>query len=132
MGAIYETVQVKNVLSDQEPLYLLMKLDTGATLPVLPGWVQEQLQFPRVRTQRVRYANEETAEREVVYGVHMTVCGRSGVFEAVVEPAKRYGLLGCIVMESLDLIPEPRSQALYPNPRSPDLPMAEIEEAGHR
>jgi hypothetical protein len=75
----------------------------------------------------VRYANEETAEREVVYGVEVTVCGRTGVFEAVIEPAKRYGLLGAIVLEALDLIADPRSQRLYVNPRSPDLPMAEIE-----
>ncbi len=94
---------------------------------VLPGWLQEQLQFPVIRRQLVRYANEEFAEREVVYGVEVTVCGRTGVFEAVIEPAKRYGLLGAIVLEALDLIADPRSQRLYVNPRSPDLPMAEIE-----
>jgi hypothetical protein len=94
---------------------------------VLPGWLQEQLQFPVIRRQLVRYANEEAAEREVVYGVEVTVCGRTGVFEAVIEPAKRYGLLGAIVLEALDLIADPRSQRLYVNPRSPDLPMAEIE-----
>jgi hypothetical protein len=32
-------------------------------------------------------------------------------------------------MEALDLIADPRSQKLYVNPRSPQLPMAEIEEA---
>lgn len=32
-----------------------------------------------------------------------------------------------IIMETLDLIAEPRSQRLYVNPRSPQLPMAEIE-----
>jgi hypothetical protein len=47
-------------------------------------------------------------------------------FEAVVEPNKRYALVGAIVMETLDLIVEPRSLQLYPNPRS-KLPMAEIE-----
>jgi len=91
------------------------------------GWLQEQLQFPVIRRRLVRYANEETVEREVVYGVEVTVCGRTGVFEAVIEPAKRYGLLGAIVLEALDLIADPRSQRLYVNPRSPDLPMAEIE-----
>ena len=76
------------------------------------------------RRQLVRYANEATEEREGVYGVEVTVCGRTGVFEAVIEPAKRYGLLGSIEMETLDLIADPRSQRLYVNPRSPDLPMA--------
>jgi len=127
MGIFYETILVRNILKGGEPIELTVKVDTGATMLVLPGWLQEQLQFPVIRRQLVRYANEETAEREVVYGVEVTVCGRTGVFEAVIEPAKRYGLLGTIVLEALDLIADPRSQRLYVNPRSPDLPMAEIE-----
>jgi predicted aspartyl protease len=126
-GDFYETILVRNILKGGEPIELTVKVDTGATMLVLPGWLQEQLQFPVIRRQLVRYANEETAEREVVYGVEVTVCGRTGVFEAVIEPAKRYGLLGAIVLEALDLIADPRSQRLYVNPRSPDLPMAEIE-----
>jgi predicted aspartyl protease len=127
MGIFYETILVRNILKGGEPIELTVKVDTGATMLVLPGWLQEQLQFPVIRRQLVRYANEETAEREVVYGVEVTVCGRTGVFEAVIEPAKRYGLLGAIVLEALDLIADPRSQRLYVNPRSPDLPMTEIE-----
>ncbi len=122
-----ETILVRNVLVGGEPIELTVKVDTGATMLVIPGWAQEQLQFPVIRKQVVRYANEETAERDVVYGVEVTVLERKGVFDAVVEPEKRYGLLGSIVMEELDLIAEPRSQRLYVNPRSPDLPMAEIE-----
>jgi len=127
MGVFYETILVRNILKGGEPIELTVKVDTGATMLVLPGWLQEQLQFPVIRRQLVRYANEETVEREVVYGVEVTVCGRTGVFEAVIEPAKRYGSLGAIVLEALDLIADPRSQRLYVNPRSPDLPMAEIE-----
>ena len=127
MGIFYETILVRNILKGGEPIELTVKVNTGATMLVLPGWLQEQLQFPVIRRQLVRYANEETAEREVVYGVEVTVCGRTGVFEAVIEPAKRYGLLGAIVLEALDLIADTRSQRLYVNPRSPDLPMAEIE-----
>ena len=40
--------------------------------------------------------------------------------------AKAYALLGAVVMETLDLIVEPRDLRIYPNPRS-RLPMAEIE-----
>jgi len=127
MGVFYETILVRNILKGGEPIELTVKVDTGATMMVLPGWLQEQLQFPVIRRQLVRYANEETVEREVVYGVEVTVCGRTGVFEAVIEPAKRYGLLGAIVLEALDLIADTRSQRLYVQPRSPDLPMAEIE-----
>ena len=127
MGVFYELVPVRNVISNGSTVELSVKVDTGATLLVLPGWLQEQMQFPVVRRHRVRYATEETAERDVVYGVEISVCGRRGVFEAVIEPEKRYGLLGAIVMETLDLIADPRSQRLYENPRSPDMPMAEVE-----
>ncbi|MBC7106581.1 MAG: hypothetical protein H5T97_11635 [Firmicutes bacterium] len=127
MGVFYETVKIRNILTGGEPVELLLKVDAGATMLVLPGWVQRELRFPVIRQQRVRYANEETTERDVVYGVEVTVCGRTGVFEAVVEPEKRYALLGDVVMESLDLIAEPRSHRLYVNPRSPERPMAEIE-----
>ncbi len=44
----------------------------------------------------------------------------------MVEPRKNYALLGALVMETLDLIVEPRGREIYPNPRS-KLPMAEVE-----
>ncbi len=56
----------------------------------------------------------------------LPICGRKGVFEAIVGPNKRYALIGAIVIETLDLIVEPRSLQIYPNPRS-KLPLAEIE-----
>jgi hypothetical protein len=63
----------------------------------------------------------------VAASIEIEVCNRKGVFEAIVEPKKEYGLLGAVVMEVLDLILEPRELKLYPNPRSPEMPMAEIE-----
>lgn len=94
MGVFYENVTVRNILTESAPLELAVKVDSGATMLVLPGWLQGEVRFPVIRKQAVRYANEETAEREVVYGVELTVCQRIGVFEAVIEPDKRYGLLG--------------------------------------
>ena len=93
---------------------------------VLPQSVVDELKLPVERTTTVKYANEITAQRDVVWGVEVEICGRKGVFEAVVEPNKTYALLGAIVMETLDLIVEPRALKIYPNPRSV-LPMAEIE-----
>ena len=58
--------------------------------------------------------------------MEVTICGRKGVFEAIVEPKKNYALVGVVVMETLDLIVEPRSLGIYSNPLS-DLPMAEVE-----
>ncbi len=126
MGMVYTNIKLRNALTDREAVKLNAKVDTGATLLVIPGDVSEEFQFPIIRKQIVKYANEETAEKDVVWGVEVEICDRKGIFEAVVEPNKRYALVGAIVMETLDLIIEPRSLRVYPNPRS-ELPMAEIE-----
>ena len=126
MGIINATIKVRNVHRAEPVIELPARVDTGALFLVLPQSVAEELALPVARRQAVKYANEERAERDVVYDVGMEICGRKGVFEAIVEPAKTYALIGAIVMETLDLIVEPRGLRVYPNPRS-DLPMAEIE-----
>ena len=60
----------------------------------------------------MKFANEDTAERQIVGMVEVEICGRKGWFEAVVEPNKKYPLIGAVVMESLDLIVEPRSMGI--------------------
>ena len=126
MGLVYTTVKFRNILTNSDAVELEGKVDTGATLLVLPESVVTELGFPVIRRQTVKYANEETDERNVVWGVEVTLCDRKGVFEAIVEPKKKYALIGAVVMETLDLIVEPRSLGIYPNPRSV-LPMAEVE-----
>jgi len=127
MGVTYATIKVKRFLSDEEPIELRVKVDSGATMMVIPGWVQEKFSFPIIRKQSVKYADERTSQLDVAASVELEICNRKGVFEAIVEPQKEYGLLGAVVMEVLDLILEPRELKLYPNPRSPEIPMAEIE-----
>jgi hypothetical protein len=126
MGILYTNIKRRNALTAREAVELKAKVDTGATLLGIPEDVSEEFAFHVIRRQRVNYANEETAERDVVWGVEVEICERRGVFEAVVEPKKRYALVGAIVMEALDFFVEPRSLQIYTNPRS-KLPMAEIE-----
>jgi predicted aspartyl protease len=126
MGLVHTTIAIRNILTKNKAVELEGKIDTGATLLVLPEFIVKDLGFPTIRKQTVKYANEETETRDVVWGVELTLCERTGVFEAIVEPKKKYALVGAVVMETLDLIVEPRSLGLYPNPRS-NLPMAEIE-----
>ena len=126
MGVINATIKVRNIIDSGPVIELPAKVDAGATLLVLPQSTADELGLPVIRTQTVKYANEERADRQVVYGVELEICGRKGVFEAIVEPRKTYALLGAVVMETLDLIVDPRGYRIYPNPRS-DLPMVEIE-----
>ncbi len=126
MGIIYTTIRLRNPYRDFPAIELDAKVDSGATMLVLPEAVARELELSFIRKQTVKYANEDTAERDIVGVVEVEIVGRKGWFEAIVEPKKNYALIGAVVMESLDLIIEPRSLGLYPNPRS-DLPMAEVE-----
>lgn len=126
MGLVYTKIKIRNLLTKSDYLEIDSKIDAGATLLVIPEKVVKELDLPIIRQQNVKYANEDVQERSVVWGVEVTLCGRTGVFEAIVEPKKNYALTGAVVMEALDLIVEPRSLGIYPNPRS-SLPMAEIE-----
>ncbi|MDI6751351.1 MAG: hypothetical protein QME07_00605 [bacterium] len=126
MGIVYTTIKVRNPLKDTPAIEIDAKVDTGATLLVLPEKVVREFDFSVIRQETVKYANEEIAQRDIVGVAEVEICGRKGWFEAIVEPKKEYPLIGAVVMESLDLIVEPRSMGIYPNPRS-KLPMAEIE-----
>ncbi|MCY3018961.1 MAG: hypothetical protein NTW87_08035 [Planctomycetota bacterium] len=126
MGIVYTPIKVRNPNLDEPATEMQARLDTEATLPVLPAELVKQYRFVLIRRQTVKYANEDTAERDVVGMVEVEICGRKGWFEAIVEPRKTYPLVGAVVMESLDLIVEPRGLGVYPNPRSVQ-PMAEVE-----
>jgi predicted aspartyl protease len=126
MGVIFTTIKLRNPMSAEAPIDVEAKVDNGATLLVLPGDVARRFNLPVIRKQNVKYANETIEERDIVGVVGVEVCGRKGWFEAIVEPAKKYALLGAVVMESPDLIVEQRGLSIYPNPRSV-LPMAEVE-----
>jgi predicted aspartyl protease len=51
--------------------------------------------------------------------------GRVGIFDVLAESEETEPLIGQIVLERLDLIIEPSTRKLIPNPRSPEMPMVE-------
>lgn len=127
MGIVYTTLKIRNAINKGNFVEINAKVDTGAIMLVIPQQLADELNLPITRKQTVKYANEQRDNLNVVWGVELEVCGRKGVFEAVVQPNKNYALLGAIPMEALDLIVEPATLGIYPNPRSPEMPMAEIE-----
>jgi hypothetical protein len=52
--------------------------------------------------------------------------GRIGNFDVLAENKKTQPLIGQTVLERLDLIIEPSTRELIPNPRSPEMPMIEV------
>jgi predicted aspartyl protease len=90
MGITYTTLKIRNFLTDSEIVGLEAKVDTGATMLVLPESTAAQFNFPKIRKQIVKYANEETAQRDIVGGVEVEVGSRKGWFEGIVQPGKKY------------------------------------------
>ena len=100
-------------------------VDSGATSLVLPQSVAKQLGLRPIDKVRVRYADGRKAMREIVGGVSVQLLGRQTVLSALVEPKRRTGLIGAIVLEALDLLVNCAHQRLVP--RDPRHVIYEIE-----
>ena len=100
-------------------------VDTGATRLVLPGSVVSALGFPEASPVMVKYADGRREQKTVVGDVQLEIQGRSSVFTAIVEPGRTDALIGAIVLEELDFIPDCSRQVLLP--RDPNGVIAEIE-----
>ena len=100
-------------------------VDSGASRLVLPKSVAQELGLERTRKVRVNYADGRQALRDEVTGVFVALAGRDGLFKAIVEPKRETALIGAIVLEDLDFLPDCRLQKLVP--RDPRFIVAEIE-----
>jgi clan AA aspartic protease len=126
MGKVTEKITLTSLLDRTKSREVEAVIDTGATLLVLPQDLVEELGLTRIRDVRVRYGNNSD-EAKVVYGaVTLELKGRRGIFEALAEVPGSEPLVGQVVLESLDLVVDPRSRTLTPNPLSPETPMVEI------
>jgi hypothetical protein len=62
----------------------------------------------------VWFADGRREPKTVVGDAQLEIQGRSSVFTAVVEPGRADALIGAIVLEELDLVPDCTRQALLP------------------
>jgi predicted aspartyl protease len=100
-------------------------VDTGATRLVLPAPVVTALGLPEAGQNTARFADGRREAKQIVSDVELEIQGRSSVFTAVVELGHTDALIGKIVLEELDLIPDCTRQALVP--RDPQGFFAEID-----
>jgi predicted aspartyl protease len=100
-------------------------VDTGAMRLMLPPSVVANLGLTETGQIAVRFADGRRDEKKMVGHVQVKILDRSGVFTAVVEPGRSDALIGAIVLEELDLIPDCTRQALVP--RDPNGLFAEID-----
>ena len=100
-------------------------VDTGATRLVLPGAIVKQLGLPKKGPITVQLADGRRDQKTAASHAQVEILRRSRVFTAVVEPNRKDALIGAIVLEELDLIPDCTRQRLIP--RDPKGIFAELE-----
>lgn len=105
-------------------------IDTGATMLSLPGELVNKLGLLPGKPVRVSYADGRVEEKRVAYGVKIEIMDREAETYALIEENGRQVLVGQVVLETLDLIPDPKRGILRPRPESPDMPMVEAYQ-GH-
>ena len=126
MGKVIEKVKFTSLLDQTKSIEIEAVIDTGATMVVLPQNVVEKLGLKKIREAKVRYANNKT-ELKSIYGVvTIEIKGRTGNFDVLAEAEGSQPLIGQVVLEILDLVVDPRTRTLAPNPMSPEMPMVEI------
>ena len=98
-------------------------VDTGAVMLVLPGDAVERLGLDTQRTVTVTYADERREKRPVAGPLTVGIGNRFMIADCVVGPPGGEALIGYVVLNRLDLIPDPANRTLSPRPESPDRPM---------
>ena len=102
-------------------------VDTGAVMMLLPGTLVEKLGLNRMGKVTVRLANEQRVKLEKAGGIHLAIGDREMTASCLVGPPGCEPLVGQLVMEELDLIPDPVLKTLTPRPESPFLPTIKMK-----
>lgn len=126
MGKVGERVKLKNLFDPTKSVEVEAVIDTGATMPVLPQNIVEELNLRKMREVNVKCANNKTEVKSIYGVVTLEIKGRAGEFNVLAEVEGCQPLVGQIVLEQLDLVVDPRTRTVIPNPKSPEMPMVEI------
>jgi clan AA aspartic protease len=100
-------------------------VDTGATLLVIPEEAAAFLGLPVVGQRPIRLADGRVRSFPVVGELRIEILGRDMATDAVVMPIGTTILIGQVVLETLDLVVNPKSRDVLVNPEHPDGPMAD-------
>ncbi|MDE2967312.1 MAG: clan AA aspartic protease [Chloroflexota bacterium] len=100
--------------------------DTGAVMLALPEDVVANLGLPTLRTLESTFADGRRGQLPVAGPLTIRIGDRQALMECVVVPEGAEALIGQVVMETLDLIPDPVNQTLGPRPESPDRPLLRV------
>jgi len=102
-------------------------VDTGAVMLFIPPNVVEKLELEILRTVAVTYADERKEEKPIAAPVYLKTEDRFMITECIVVPPLSEALIGQVILEGLDLIPDCQHQTLSPRPESPIYPSLKMK-----
>ncbi|MCX5790254.1 MAG: retroviral-like aspartic protease family protein [Elusimicrobia bacterium] len=102
-------------------------VDTGAVMILLPQDLVEKLGLRKTQKAIVTLADDQKIELDRAGGLLVTIGDRQMSIDCLVGPPGCEPLLGQIVLESLDLIPDPLKRTITPRPDSPFLPTLKMK-----
>ena len=100
--------------------------DTGAVMLALPEDVVDRLGVEIVGAAAFTYADGRRGQRPIAGPVTVRIGERWTPANCVVVPSNADALVGQVVMETLDLVPDVVKQTLGPRPESPDIPLLRL------
>jgi len=127
MGRVMVTIKVENLADvvraakgeipegQVHRLEFEARVDTGATLLCLPKSKINELGLSLLDKRRTTTANG-VVEREIFQAVSLTLLGRTCSIDVMELPEDAPPLVGYIALENLDLVVDPKSQSVMPNP----------------
>lgn len=126
MGLSYANLKLTNRFNGLS-VEIRALVDTGALFMCVPEEIAAQLGFDTSEVQQrlVTLAEGSTRQVPVVEPIAIEFENRRYTTEALVlgnEP-----LIGCIPMEAMDVIVDPRSQRMIVNPAHPNFPVTIVK-----
>ena len=125
-GKVVEKIKVTNFKDPSKSIEIEAIIDTGATMSVLPMDLIQKLELEKIDEVNMRYTDNSVKRKEVYGSIILEIAGRKAVFDVLAENEVAQPLIGQIVLERLDLVIEPSTRKVIPNPRSPETPMIDI------
>ena len=123
---VVEKIRVTNFRDTSKSVEIEAVIDMCATMSALPVDLIQELGLEKIDEVNVRYEDNSVRRKEVYGWIILEIAGRKAVFDVLAENEGAQPLIGQIVLERLDLIIEPTTRKVIPNPKSPDAPMIEI------
>jgi clan AA aspartic protease len=122
INAVDETMARRNLIGEEEVrrIRLSMLADSGADTMAINETIQSQMEFPFIDKRKVKLANGQVVEYDVVGPIDVRFANRRAVCSAFVLPGDSQPLLGAIPMEEMDVVILPKRQELVVNPQHPD------------